>query len=82
MKVAFELPSTPFCKVLYHRGNVLQSATIETPSNSDGLISTMLARQVGVSQIKAIEPVRPSQPLRRGNPADHQLAKYASVAEH
>lgn len=82
MKLEFKLPETPTCKVIYERDGTKYSATIPTPSNADGVVSVMLARQVGVSQIRGIEPIHPLQPLRRGHPADHQMVKYATPADH
>jgi len=81
MKVAFTLPSTPSCRVLYVRDGVTYAAVLSTPRSCDELLITMLNRKVGVSQIKDVQPIQPLAPLKRQHPAEHRMAQYASAAD-
>lgn len=87
MKVAFALPTTPTSKVIYTQRKFmgqpctpyLTSALIATPKSNDELVCVMLSRQVGQSDIKGIEPVKPRQDLDRPHPASHRLVKYVAL---
>jgi hypothetical protein len=79
MKIAFTLPETPTIKVIYTKSGTTYSAVIPNPHNADTLLCTMLARQVGSSQIVRLEPIQPPREVQRGHPAQHRLAKYASL---
>ena len=82
MKAAFTFPTTPMCRVVYTRQGVNYSATIPTPVNTDGLVSAMLTRQAGLSQIMRIDPVQPRQEFGHAHPAQHRMVQYATAAEH
>lgn len=69
MKTAFALPSTPTCKITYTRGGCNYGATVTTPTDMDGLAKLMAQRNVDLSAIKAIEPIKPRVELHRGHPA-------------
>jgi hypothetical protein len=56
------------------------SAVIKTPKSNDELLIVMLARQIGQSDINAIEGIEPQKEFQRGHPAQHRLVKYASLA--
>ena len=59
MKVNFKLPNTRLCLVLWYDDNRPQPKELmPTPANNDGLRSAMLAKGVGYSQIRAVQPVR------------------------
>jgi hypothetical protein len=59
MKVNFKLPNTRLCLVLwYNDGRPQPKELMPTPANNDGLRSAMLAKGVGYSQIRAVQPVR------------------------
>jgi hypothetical protein len=59
MKVNFRLPGTKMCLVLWYRNNAPQPKVLmPTPSNNEMLRLSMLALQVGYSEIRAVEPVR------------------------
>lgn len=70
------------CRVIYTREGVNYSATIPTPVNTDGLVSAMLTRKAGLSDIHRLEPVEPRREVRHTHPAAHGMAKYATAAEH
>lgn len=82
MKSAFTFPTTPMCRVVYTRQGVNYAAVIPTPVNTDGLVSAMLTRQAGLSQIARIEPIQPRQEVSHVHPAAATLARYATAAEH
>jgi hypothetical protein len=78
MKITFAIPETPMVRVIYNRDGTQYGGVIPNPKDTDGLVSSMLSRQVGVSQIVRIEPVQPRQELHHGHPAQHRLAQYMS----
>lgn len=82
MKSAFTFPTTPKCRVVYTRQGVNYEAIIPTPVNTDELVSVMLTRQAGLSQIARIEPVQSRQESFHTHPAASRMAKYATAAEH
>ncbi len=51
---AFKLPKSPFTEVRYMRDSVLVKTTIKTPCNQSGLQIALLAKQVGMSQVRAV----------------------------
>jgi hypothetical protein len=82
MKVAFAIPETPMIRVIYTKNGTNYAAVIANPKGTDGLVAAMLTRQAGVSQIVRLEPIQPRQEFHRGHPAAHNMARYASAAEH
>lgn len=81
MKTTFTLPNTVRCNVIYMNGNVMQSANIATPKSTDGVITEMLKRKVGTSQIVRVDPVIPHfKPQQSTHPAARQVAKYSALA--
>jgi hypothetical protein len=79
MKLAFAIPQTETIKVIYNKGGTTYSATIRNPHSVDGLLCTMLDRQVDSSQIVRLEPVQPRGDFDRGHPAQHRLTKYVAM---
>ncbi len=59
MKLPFPLPTTAAIKVVYTHQGTTYGATIANPRTHDGVISAMLARKVGASQIVRIEALPP-----------------------
>jgi hypothetical protein len=59
MKVNFKLPNTKMCLVLVFNNNrPPYKELIPTPATNEGLRTAMLAKKVGYSQIRAVEPVK------------------------
>lgn len=79
MKLAFTLPETPTLRVIYTKSGTNYSAVIPNPRTADGLLTTMLARHVGSSQIVRLEPIQPRSDFQRMDPASRQWAKYAAM---
>lgn len=90
MKQAFTLPNTPTSRVTYLQrkfmGNLcvpyMTSAVIQTPKSNDELLITMLARQVGQTDIKDIQGIEPPKEFQRGHPAHRAFVRYASAQDH
>jgi hypothetical protein len=79
MKQAFAIPETPTLRVIYTKGGTNYSAVIPNPHTADGLLTTMLTRHVGSSQIVRLEPIQPRGDFERGHPAAGRWAKYAAM---
>lgn len=80
MKIVFAIPTTPKTRVEYIKGGTKYAAVIDTPSSADGLINAMLIRQVGMSQVKSVEPIQPRGDFQWGHPV--RVDKFAKMAEH
>ena len=79
MKLAFTLPETPMLRVIYTKSGTNYSAVISNPHTADGLLTAMLARQCGSSQIIRLEPIQPRGDFEHGDPANSRWAKYAAM---
>ena len=88
MKQAFAFPNTPTSRVTYTQRKFMgnpcvpyaTSAVIQTPKSNDQFLDVMRARQVGPSDIQGITGIEPPKEFQRGHPAQHRLAKYATIA--
>ena len=69
MKQAFALPTTPTCRVVYEDKGVKYGAVIVTPHSNDELQLAMLAKKVGMGQVKYVEPIVPINTHRPSAPA-------------
>jgi len=60
MKTIFTIPTTQKIKVIYVKGDTKYSATIPRPANNDELACVMLARKVGMSQVRYLQAFVPN----------------------
>lgn len=50
----FALPATPLVKVSYMRDGVKYEAVLSNPRTNDRLMAVMLARNIGLSQVRYV----------------------------
>ena len=58
MRTNFTIPSTPMTTVIWYRDGKKNKTLIDTPSNNEMLVHTMLMKhRVGFSEIRALQSV-------------------------
>jgi len=59
--IAFTLPKTRNCSVVWYRNGERHETVIPTPSNMEGLKNRMIQHKVGYSEIRTVKAVQPRE---------------------